>query len=327
LHTNGEINHSLKVFANRLIDYAGLFPPASLELAQAFNNYVVYMQSEYKWMLSKFIIPAKRLPELTEIMTEASADNIILPFSILASGGKDSDEFKSNLEADLKNIVDFRSKHAGKVLTDVFEIRLPMDIFANDSADEVQEMLDFVSGSFRNEIKDKFCIYYEASLGNDYNAPVINLAEAIAHHNKLGNSAGFKLRTGGVEASAFPSPEQIAFVIMTCCEFSVPMKCTAGLHHPVRHYNESAAAKMHGFINVFGAGILAYACDLDEDEILDILNEEDPFAFRFDENGFSWEDFTASDAEIKKAREKFMISFGSCSFDEPVDDLKTLELL
>jgi hypothetical protein len=323
---NGEINHSLKVFMNRLIDYAGLFPPASLDLAQAFHNFVFYMQGEYKWMLSKFIIPAGRLPELTSLMKEMVIDTAI-PFSIIGTGGNNSDEFKTNLAADIKNIADFRNVHGNKVITDVFEMRLPKDIFERGSADEVELMLDFVSGSIRSSVKDKFCIFYEAPAGGDYNSTAINLAEAIAHHNKRGNSAGFKLRTGGTEASAFPSPEQIAFAIMTCCEFCVPMKCTAGLHHPVRHYNESVSCKMHGFINVFGAGILAYTCDLDESEILDILNEEDSFAFIFDEDGFVWDEFIASDAEIKKAREKFMISYGSCSFDEPIDDLKTLELL
>ncbi len=312
---------------NRLIDYAGLFPPASLNLAQAFNNFVVYIQSENKWVLSRFIIPAKRLGELSDLMNEITITDIVLPFSILASGGNNSEEFKVNLAGDINNIIEFKKKHGNKITTDVFELRLPADIFENDSADEIQKLLDFTADSLRKEINTKFCIYYEASFAKDYNVSVINLAEAIAHHNKHGNLAGFKLRTGGTESSAFPSSEQIAFAIMTCCEFCVPMKFTAGLHHPVRHFNEELGAKMHGFINVFGAGILAYICDLDEDEIVEILNEEDPFAFRFDENGFSWEDFAASDAEIKKSREKFVISYGSCSFDEPIDDLKTLELL
>src|SRR5437868_12816275 len=122
MSTNGEINYSLKIFMNKLIDYAGLFPPASLDLAQAFHNFIFYLQGEYNYMLSKFIIPAAKLPELTEIMNGMTIEETI-PFSILCTAGKTSAELKTNLIADIKNITDFRNAHGSKVLTDVFEIR------------------------------------------------------------------------------------------------------------------------------------------------------------------------------------------------------------
>ena len=55
---------SLKVFLSQIVDYAGLYPPASLPLEEAFANFVLYQQAEEAWMLSRFIIPAKRLEEL-----------------------------------------------------------------------------------------------------------------------------------------------------------------------------------------------------------------------------------------------------------------------
>jgi hypothetical protein len=105
------------------------------------------------------------------------------------------------------------------------------------------------------------------------------------------------------------------------------MKCTAGLHHPVKHFNESVNTHMHGFLNVFGAGILAYASGLDESEIIEVLNDDDPDEFMFNENGFEWNEIEVTNEEIREARNKLMVSYGSCSFDEPVDDLKLLELI
>ena len=48
---------SLKLFLIKLIDYAGLFPPAKLELEPALKNYSKYIQCDNNWMMSQFIIP------------------------------------------------------------------------------------------------------------------------------------------------------------------------------------------------------------------------------------------------------------------------------
>jgi hypothetical protein len=79
-------------------------------------------------------------------------------------------------------------------------------------------------------------------------------------------------------------------------------------------------------MNVFAAGILAYTSNLDESEIIEVLTDEDPYEFMFNENGLTWNENEITNSEIKTAREKFMLSYGSCSFDEPIDDLKAIEL-
>ena len=135
--------------------------------------------------------------------------------------------------------------------------------------------------------------------------------------------ACFKLRCGGLEASAFPSPEQVAFVIVACRDAGVPLKFTAGLHHPLRHFNAEAQTKMHGFINLFVAGVLAHARKLSEQQIQTIIEEEDAADFRFDDRGLRWKDWSADLEEIGAARTR-VLSFGSCSFDEPRDDLRKL---
>lgn len=324
------VEKSLKAFCENIVDYAGLFPPASLNLAQAFNNFVMYKQEEYSWMISRFVIPAGRLSELEEMMNQLKySEDLVLGFSVLGSPSADVVEFKNVLQRDIEHIDAFRKKFGKRVNTDVFETRLPNDLLEEGSSKEISELMSHVSENFKLKLGSDITAFYEPNLKGSFHSNVVKTAEALALHNKAQGSAlaGFKLRTGGVEASSFPSYEEIAFVIMSCIEYEVPMKCTAGLHHPIRHYDELTECEMHGFLNVFGAGIFAYACDLVEEEIIRILMEDDPYTFYFDDEGLEWADQKMSNAEITNAREKFMLSFGSCSFDEPVDDLKTMELL
>jgi hypothetical protein len=125
----------------------------------------------------------------------------------------------------------------------------------------------------------------------------------------------------------FPSSEQLAYALNRAREYDVAVKCTAGLHHPVRHFNESVQTKMHGFFNVFGGAMLAYAHDLGDEELTQLLNEEDPEQFIFTDEAFAWGDMAVSTREIAELRETTLISYGSCSFDEPREDLRTLKLL
>ncbi len=312
---------------NRLIDYAGLFPPANLNLAQAFNNFIMYLQGEYSWGLSRFIIPAKRLPELTELMGQMKyPGDINLPFSILGTNPESIKDFEKHLEQDIKLIGEFRDKFGSRIQADIIEMRLPADAFEGSSKD-MSALMKTVSDNFKDKLNMNVTAFYEAALKGDFENRVVKATEAISLFNGKQRNAGFKLRTGGVEASTFPTPEEISFALVTCIEYDVPMKCTAGLHHPIRHYDESVQTNMHGFLNVFGAGIFAQVCNLDVDETLQILTEEDPYAFHFTKDGIEINDFVVPNKDLELSRKKFMLSYGSCSFDDPVNDLKTMELL
>lgn len=313
---------SLKIFTHGIIDYAGLFPPASLELAQAFHNFVYYAQAEYNWMLGKFIIPARRLEELAALMADMEVTQFI-PLSVIGSGGTTVSEFEAAFNSDLSKIKDFLQIHGDIFSVDAYETRLPVDVFGNETNAELIELVKMVSGGLEQALDKSAPVFFEAPIPADHEPVIIRAVESIAAINK---GCGFKLRTGGTEPKAFPAPEVIAFAIMTCCEFGVPMKCTAGLHHPIRHYNEEVQAEMHGFLNVFAAGILAYTENLDEAELVEVLIDDDPFGFEFGDEGLVYNDMNISNEDIRRAREEFMLSYGSCSFDEPIEDLKTLEL-
>jgi hypothetical protein len=135
-----------------------------------------------------------------------------------------------------------------------------------------------------------------------------------------------KLRTGGLTPNSIPSVPLVAEYIAACARLKLPFKATAGLHHPIRsrrrltYEPDAPEAIMHGFINLFLAAAFAWQGVKSIDPI---LAEEDPAAFRFDESA-QWRDLSLTAGQIASARAEFAHSFGSCSFDEAVEDLETL---
>ena len=154
---------------------------------------------------------------------------------------------------------------------------------------------------------------------------VASAVEAIAAANKRAarNAFALKLRCGGVTKDLFPSVETLASALTTALNARVPFKATAGLHHPIRQYREEVGTEMHGFVNVFGGAILARVHGLDADGLAEILSETDPTHFGLAET-LHWKGLTATASDVAEAREHAALSYGSCSFEEPRDDLRQL---
>ena len=150
----------------------------------------------------------------------------------------------------------------------------------------------------------------------------------IAGHNSDENTAtfGYKLRTGGVTADAFPSSAQIANALVTAARHELPIKFTAGLHHPIRQFRDEVKTKMHGFLNVLGAAVLAAEHQWSAGQAVMMLDDEDPRSFSFSDDFFAWREWKIHTKHLQDRR-RFVRSFGSCSFDEPRDDLRALNLL
>ena len=168
----------------------------------------------------------------------------------------------------------------------------------------------------------------------DWKKEIEAVIKGISRHNEALDKglknyryAAFKIRCGGVEAHHFPSVQQVAFMLQKARKYNVAVKGTAGLHQPVRHYSESVQTKMHGFFNVFGGAMLGYANDLNTEELEEILSEEDAEQFVFTDEFLRWKDYQVTTNEIKELRKSALISYGSCSFEEPIEDLKKLGLL
>ena len=135
-----------------------------------------------------------------------------------------------------------------------------------------------------------------------------------------------KIRTGGLVPEALPPVQDVARFVRACKAAGVAFKATAGLHHPLRcvkplTYEANAPmGKMHGFLNVFLAAALLEHADA-------ILAEEDAAAFTFDDDGAAWRGHGVTTEALTTMRRDFAISFGSCSFEEPIEDLRELGLL
>jgi hypothetical protein len=146
----------------------------------------------------------------------------------------------------------------------------------------------------------------------------VGLIPELAKH---GLSA--KIRTGGLTPEAIPHLDRIATFIHVCAMHGVPFKATAGLHHPVRcmraltYEPDSPRATMHGFVNVFMAAAFPHHAER-------VLAEEDPKAFRFEDDAAWWRDHAVTTEHLADVRREFAISFGSCSFEEPIADLQEL---
>ena len=137
---------------------------------------------------------------------------------------------------------------------------------------------------------------------------------------------GLKIRTGGITRAEIPDPASVATFICACRDNAIPFKATAGLHHPFYHFSEEVGTMMHGFLNFFAGSIVAVVHDLEPQTLTHLLRCSDPSDLTFDDDGLTFADYSASLEDIRRVRQTIAISFGSCSFDEPREDLLAMGL-
>src|SRR5262245_45050790 len=309
--TGGEaMNAGLRALLAGLIDYAGLFPPAKLPMDVAVRNYLKYRDEPESWMLGRFICPASRLGELAAFQDEIGDRPLVV--SALARGGETASESLAGLQADFIDRVHCEAQHKGRVITDMIELRVPADLLASPGRMPawVREVAATVG------VKSFFEIPAQA----ENLRSILSAIRGGPFHDVV----GVKLRCGGLDASAFPSSASIATVLWECAGKVLPFKATAGLHHPFPRFHDGVKARMHGFINLFAAGVFVWHRGIDAAQAAMILDDADSGSFRFDDDGLRYNDLHVSAAEIQSARLAFALSFGSCSFDEPRDDLRAL---
>lgn len=290
---------ALRPLLSGIVDYAGLFPPAGLDMATAVRNYADYRHDEASWMLGRFVVPVARLDELAR--------------EIRALDGESGDEWSiaallgSDVIQDVATIAAFNDDLAGTARIDVLEGR-----FA--TPDAVAHAASLTA--------EHFALYAEVPVDRDPRELVAAIATA---------GINAKIRTGGVTPEAFPRAEDVVRFMRRCAEAGVPFKATAGLHHPIRaehrltYAADAPSGPMYGYLNVFLTAALL--SELTDEEAIALLEERDPHALVVLRDSIRWHGHELRADQANAARERVASSFGSCSFREPVDDLRALSLL
>ena len=240
-----------------LIDHAALFPPASMTMRDALAEDRAARESEYAWMLDRFVCPASRLGELHSLSA---------PVSVVLDG-----ELPTRADA----------------------IETRLEAPRPDS----RELLR-TAQTLRERSEE---VYFELMLTERWRDSVPAAIGAIA---AVGGRV--KLRCGGLSV---PGSEQVALVLVACRDAGAIMKATAGLHHPLRSEGE------HGFLNLLCAAVYAHCRDADERALTTMLNAEALAELPLDELDAD---------EARDTRRRLFKGFGSCSWREPVDDLRAL---
>lgn len=316
---------ALRSFMSGLVDYAGLFPPAGLDMAPAAANYARYRGLQEAWMLGRFICPAGRLEELGHCLPPGFADRGPWELSVLAGDARGPDEALAALPGQVRAMQAMQERFAGRVAVAALEIPLPQAA-VRPGGSFLDEALAALAGP---DLAGRE-IYFEVPAAGDQGSDQEALTAIAALRERVpGDRAevGAKFRCGGVTASAFPAVERLAGVVHHCRRLQLPLKFTAGLHHPVRHRASEPEVMMHGFFNVFGAGLLAHGTAAGLAEVEACLAETDPSAFAFTGQGFAWRDHQVPAQAVASIRREMLRGFGSCSFDDPRRDLTALGLL
>ncbi len=227
---------SFEALLSGIIDYAGLYPPASLPLEETCANYSAYLASPEAWMLNRLVLPLSKLR-----VQEGWRISLIVE----AEPGPQPPQVET------------------------LETKLPRRL--------------------------SLPTYCEAPLGE--------IAGGFA-----------KIRTAEATSA------QIADFLCSAAARRLPFKATAGLHHPVR------SEKMHGFLNVFTAAALAWF-GAERSLLVDVLDDREASSFVFSADGMRWRSHELTTEQIYSARRGFAHSFGSCSFVEPLEDLRAQGLL
>ena len=290
--------HPLRAALAGLIDYAGLYPPASLDLAHVVANHQRYARSGEGWLLGRLVVPLARLEEVHPLIGRDDVSPESWTISVLARPGDRLDSLEDR-------ITSFNQRHPGSAVVAV-------ELAAHTVGD-----VSRIAG----DVPERYERYIELALGDH----LPELLDAVA----VGGCYA-KVRTGGVTSDAFPSAAALSAFIAHCVARDLPFKATAGLHHPIRgsyrltYEPQSPSGVMHGFVNLVVATGLLSVRRIDDIGAASILETSDAAAFGMEGDGIRFGPHRLTIDECNSARAHVLRSVGSCSFEDAVADLRRI---
>lgn len=322
-----------RAFMEKLMDYAGLFPPASLPMETAIRNYIDYTVMPEKWLLGRFVCPAMRLEELPPFLEDPSLGRVLpLSLAVLSRPEVEKDRFLEQFRKDASAVCAFAKRLGEGARIECYEARLPAEIAGTQRPAEAEALLEDMVHLLEAEGAPVRPIFLELGFTEDYHVPVKTLVRALAGFNRVAGpdgsvAAGFKIRCGGSDPSDFPDPDQVSYALALLAGSRVPFKATGGIQHAVRRYNPRMRTRVFGFFNLFGAGILAGALGLDQLKLRKVLVDESAASFSFTDKGFSWREHTVGVEEIARQRAAFATTLTTSTYVDPRHELEQLHLL
>jgi hypothetical protein len=270
-----------------LFDDASLFPPASLTMIDAIAGHLRHQAAWYSDMSGPFVCADTRLAPLSAAMTAAGVAELDL--ALVLPSGADS---------------------LGAATDAVFgDPRLRLRAVEVPVAEPSDAGVKSLAAALDRTPLVGATAFMEIPVAH-VNADALRIA--ADHRYQV------KLRTGGTTAEAFPDEKTLAQALMALAGERQAFKCTAGLHHAVRHQAADTGFEHHGFLNV----ILAVAAALDDASAASVeaqLAETRTDAVAARVAGLD-------EDQVAGVRSLFT-SLGTCSTDEPVTDLVTLGLV
>ena len=284
---NGE-RTAIETLLTGLIDYAGLYPPASLDMHTAVRNYLQCQEGPQRAALGRFVVHRERLGELRTVAGDSFRG---MRLSVIVPG-----------DADLGILSELLGDEPGRVALEC-KVSQPSEI-----------------ESISSQLPVHAECYFEIPVGEGSE----EFLGAIA-----ARCARVKMRMGGVAAEAFPRAQSVAYMLYSLAKRRLAFKATAGLHHPIRSCHpftyepDSPIGMMHGFVNMALAATLLHLGGTGGEALM-ILEEADPRAWRLAPDAITCRAFRWTADQLADTRRRFFISFGSCSFEEPIRDLEAM---
>jgi hypothetical protein len=271
-----------------LFDYAGLYPPANLDVPSAVANYQRYRESADAPALGRLVADLARV----EAIEKAAGDGF-RSTKLTVVGAANSDW------GNLARLI----AHGACI-----------------EAVEVRAATPAEVGCLVRGIPQQLHAYFEVPVDRA-SAPMFDAICAAGAKVKLrmGGVVADAFPSAEDVASTLQAIADRHLGFKATAGLHHPLRSC----HPFEDAPGGASGMMHGFMNLFCAAALVHFGGAVEDATR-ILDETNAEAWSVRKGAIAWRGFRWSQEQIREVRQEFFDSIGSCSFTEPMADLEAL---